>query len=77
MTVSAKDIAECAIWALGGELGKIIVDVHAGHGFVLVLVLVLEFCDSGSWTNGTLFGFRWVSVSAEPWSGSEFEDEDD
>jgi hypothetical protein len=46
MTVSAKDIAECAIWALSGELGKIIVDVHAGHGFVLVLVL--EFCDSGS-----------------------------
>jgi hypothetical protein len=34
-----KDIAECAIWALSGELGKIIVDVHADHGFVLVLVL--------------------------------------
>jgi hypothetical protein len=41
MAVSAKDIAECAIWALSGELGKIIVDVHAGHGFVLVLLVVV------------------------------------
>jgi len=32
---------------------------------------------SGSGTNGTLFGFRWVSVSAEACNGSEFEDEDE
>jgi hypothetical protein len=43
----------------------------------LVLVLVLSIAEKfGSCTNATLFGFRRVSISAEAWGGSEFDEDD-
>jgi hypothetical protein len=44
---------------------------------VLELVLVLSIAEKfGSCTNATLFGFRRVSISAEAWGGSEFDEDD-